>query len=117
MKLYERNMTECTVLLRTYADDGEGGQRMETSFGQQFSAAIIPEKMREAEIGGKDRTVGKYSVYIPLKCGVRLVHGDRFRSADGRIFSVTGEDQAPPEFSVIRFCRILAESECGEDGI
>lgn len=117
MKLYERNMTDCTVLGRVYSDDGEGGQVIETSPGQRFPAAIIPEKMREGEIGGKDRTVGSYSVYIPLKCSVRLAHGDRFRSADGRVFSVIGEDHAPPAISVIQFRRIAAEAECGEDGV
>ena len=117
MKLYERNMADCVVLERVYSDDGEGGLYLEYSPGQQFSAAIIPEKLQEHEVGGKDRTVGRYSVYIPMKYGVRLVHGDRFRAEDGRIFSVIGEDRVPPEFSVIQFCRLTAEAEIGEDGV
>jgi len=117
MKLYERNMADCVVLERVYSDDGEGGLYLEYASGQQFSAAIIPEKLQGHEIGGKDRTVGRYLVYIPLKSDVRLVHGDRFRAEDGRIFVVIGEDQAPPEFSVIQFRRIAAEAEVGEDGV
>lgn len=102
--------TDCVMLDKTTASDGEGGFTTVWKDGAKFKAAIVRNSTAEVRIAEQEGFTNVYTVTTAPNANLK--YGDIFkRVSDGQIFRVTsnGDDLQTPSVSTFKFQQVAAE--------
>jgi head-tail adaptor len=109
--LVARMAQRCTLLVRTEADDGEGGTVESWAGGRTFDAAVSTTGPTNAlQLAGRPDAVAQCTMTCPR--GTALHLHDRVRCADGRTLRVMSEAPARHTPGVASFA--FERYECEE---
>lgn len=110
MSLIDDFKTDCVIIEKTRAPDGEGGFTTTWTDGAKFQAAIVFNDSMEARVAEKQGVTNLYTVTTDRNA--HLEYHDVFRRlSDGKIFRVTsdGDDAKTPEVATFAFSQASAE--------
>lgn len=110
MSLIDDFKTDCVIMEKTRAPDGEGGFTTTWTDGAKFQAAIVFNNSMEARVAEKQGVTNLYTVTTDRNA--HLEYHDVFRRlSDGKIFRVTsdGDDAKTPEVATFAFSQVSAE--------
>jgi len=110
MSLITEAMTQCTMLDKRTAPDGQGGYIQTWVDGAVFDAAIIKDSSMQARMAEKQGVTEVYTVTVSK--GLPLDYHDVFRrESDGAIFRVTSNitDSETPERASFQIGQVTAE--------
>ena len=106
MTLIDAFKTHCTRMVRTRAEDGEGGWTTEWDEGGGFDAAIVLASATDARIAEAQGVTAVYTVTTDEE----LAFHDAFvRDSDGKSFRVTKVNDSTPSVASFQFNQYQAE--------
>ena len=110
MALFEDFKTECVLMEKTRAPDGEGGSTTEWDEGAPFMAAVVFNNSLEARVAEKQGVTNLYTVTTDKNTS--LEYHDVFkRLPDSKTFRVTsdGDEKLTPGVASFSFSQATAE--------
>ena len=110
MSLIDKAMTECVMLDRITAPDGEGGIVTTWNEGAPFRAAVVFDNSISARTAERQGVTSVYTITVGKN--VPLMYHDVFRRlSDRKVFRVTsdGDDKLSPDMSSIAVKQVSAE--------
>ena len=110
MSLLNDAFEACTMLHKTSADDGYGGETTVWVDGATFQAAITFDSSMEARTAQSQGVKSLYTV-TTRKSKVLEYHEVFRRNRDGKLFRVTsdGDDKATPDSATLDMRQVTAE--------
>ena len=110
MSLVDEFKVQCTLLMKTRVDDGEGGWYTRWVDGPRFQAAIVHDHTLQARVAEKEGMTSTYTVTTDRNA--RLSFHDVFRrDSDGQTFRVSsdGRDVETPDRASFQFSQVTAQ--------
>lgn len=111
MSLLDTMMTECAIMDKRTASDGEGGYVTTYEDGATIKCAIVLNTSLEAQVAEHDGVKDVYKI-TTLKSVILGFHDVVKRLSDGKTFRVTsnGLDSVAPDVSTIKIAQVTAEA-------